>query len=99
MDGQQTAEPPCIDMETATDDGSVGALPCQSDGTEGARSKHGALVRRKYKCGAASSENGHGYLTNQEGTETEEEGDKTPQHALPVESHNIGENKARRPPE
>ena len=90
MGGQWTEEPPGM-TETAEDNGSTGARQRKYDGADGARSEHGALARRAYdllaseamegcpdNAGAAGSEDGHGALVNQEGTGTEEEGDKTP---------------------
>ena len=47
MGGQQTEEPPGT-TEMAEDNGSVDTWPRQSDGADGARSEHGALVRREY---------------------------------------------------
>ena len=84
MGGQRTEEPPGK-TETAADNSSVGPLPRKSDG---ARSEHSALARRKYdllasdateggqeNVGAASCKAGHGATESQEGTEAEEEGD------------------------
>ena len=90
MGGQRTEEPPAT-TEVSEEDGSAGPRPRQSDGADGARSNHGALVCRKYNilaseateggsanAGAAGSENVHGALANREGAETEEEGNETP---------------------
>ena len=98
--------------EMVEDDGRAGTWPRQSHGADGARSKHGALARREYdllaseateggpaNVGAASSKGGHGALANQEGTETEEEGDETLQRALQAQENNVEENEARGPPE
>ena len=98
--------------ETAEEDGSTGPWPQQSHGADGARSEHGALARREYdllaleatkggpaNSGAAGSKDGHGALANREGTETEEEGDKTPQCALPARENKGVEDEARGPPE
>ena len=41
---------------------------------------------------------GHGATGDQEGTDPEEEGDKTLQRALPARGNNGGEDKARGPP-
>ena len=86
MGGQRTKEPPGT-TETAMDDGSSGARLRQSNGADGARSKHGALACREYdllaseaaeggpaNAGAAGSEDSCGATANREGTETEEEG-------------------------
>ena len=67
-----------------------GARPHKSAGSDGARSEHSALARHEYNllvlevteggpanARSASSEEGHGALTNREGTEMEEGGDKT----------------------
>ena len=96
MDGQRTEEPPGT-TKMAEDNGSAGPQPRQSDGADGTRSEHGALVSREYNLlvleateggpaneGSADSKDGHGALENREGTITEEEGDKTPQRALPA---------------
>ena len=96
------AEPPAT-TETVEEDGSEGPRPAQSDSADGARSKNGALARREYdrlaseateggqaNVGAAGGEDGHGASENREGTGTEEEGDKTPQRALPAQEPNGG---------
>ena len=90
-------------METAEEDGGEEPRPVQSDGADGARSEHGALVRRKYdilaseategghaSAGAAVGEDGHGASDNREGPGTAEEGDETPQRALPVQEPDEG---------
>ena len=108
--GQQTAEPP-VPMETAEDDGSVVPWQEQSDGVDGARSENGALACRKYNIlaleateggqvnvRAAGGECGHEALLNREVTGTEEEGDETPQRALPTWEPDRGTTEARPPP-
>ena len=97
-------------METAEDNGSAGPRKEQSDGVDGTRSDHGAVTRRDYSrlaleateggqanAGASGGEDGHGALANQEGTGTEEEGDKTPQRALSAQESNGGDTEARAP--
>ena len=89
-------------METAEDNGIAGPWQEQSNGADCARSEHVALARCKYdllaseatdwvqsNAGAAGGEDGHGALANREGTETEEEGDETPQRALPAQESNV----------
>ena len=111
MGGQQTAEPPNT-TKTEEEYGSTGPRLRQSDGADGARFEHGALARREYNllsleatkggptnAGDGSSKDGHGALANGEGKDMEEEGDKTPQRALPAQESNGGETKARGPPE
>ena len=49
--------------------------------------------------GAAGSEAGHGATASQYGTDAEEEGDETPQRALPAQIHNGGKDEAKLPPE
>ena len=83
MGGQRTEEPPDM-IETAEDGGSAWPRTRQSDGTDGARSKQGALARHKYNilkleeteggpanAGGVGSKDGHGAWANWEGTETE----------------------------
>ena len=102
MGGQRTAEPPNT-TDTVEEGGSAGPQLRQYDGADSARSEHGALARCKYNLlaseeteggsaeeGAASSEDGHGALANREGMETKEEGDKTPQRALPAQENDGG---------
>ena len=99
-------------METAEEGSSKKPRPAQFDGADGARSKHGALVRREYdillleategdhaSVGATGRQDGHGALENQEGLGTAEEGDETPQHALPAQELYGGQTEARAPPE
>ena len=99
MGGLRTAEPPRPQRGTATDDGSVENLPRHTAGTDGTRSEHGALARRECgilvpagtavehaDTGDTGSEDGHGYTADQDGTDPEEEGDETLQHALPRET-------------
>ena len=108
---KRAAEPPAT-METAEEDGSEGPRPAQSDGADGARSEHCALARCEYdimaleateggqaRAGAASREDGHGVSENREGTGTDEEGDETPQRALPARKTDRGHTKVRSPPE
>ena len=84
-------------METAEEDGGEGPWPEQSNGSNGARSKHSALVHREYDrlaseateggqatTRSAGREDDHGASENREGIRTEEEGDKTPQCTLPA---------------
>ena len=97
MGRQRTEELPGR-VETAEDNSRAGPRPRQSHGTDGARHEQGALALREYdllaseatkggpaNAGAAGSKDGHGALANREGTETEEEGDETPQSALPAQ--------------
>ena len=100
MGGQRTEEPPDT-TETAEDDSSAGPRLKQANGANGTSSEHGALAHREYdllaseateggpaNAGAFGSEDGHGALANREGTETEEEEDKTPQRTLPARENN-----------
>ena len=48
MGRERTAEPPDT-IDPAEEDDSKGPRPAQSDDADGARSEHGALVRRKYE--------------------------------------------------
>ena len=111
MGGQRTEEPPDT-TETAEDNGSAGSRLQQSDGADRTRSKHGALARREYDLLASEateggpdntvangSKEGHEAWANREGTEMEEEGEETPQRALPARDTNGGETKERGPPE
>ena len=110
MGGQRAAELPNM-AATPKEDGRAGPQPRQSDGADGARSEHGALARRKYKklaseateggqanAGTAGVEDGHGASANRKVTGTEEEGDKTPQRALPAQNIDRGETEASPPP-
>ena len=70
-------------MVTAEEECGKGPRPEQFDGANGARSKHSVLARREYELlaseateggpdnvGAACGKDGHGSLSNWEGTET-----------------------------
>ena len=109
--GQRTADLP-VRVETVENDGSAGPQQEQSDGVDGARSEHGALARRdldilsseakergQANVGAAGGEDGHGASVNQDGPGTEEEGNQTPQRALPAQEPYRVNTKARVPPE
>ena len=85
-------------METAEDGGGKGSRTEHSDGADGARSEHSALARCKYnilaleatggghaRAGAAVGEDSHDASEEREGPRTVEEGDKTPQRALPAQ--------------
>ena len=112
--GEDTAAPPSALRRTAEGGrGGIKQVSTQrnSDGTNGARPKHGALARRKYgllvpagtvvdpyNVGDPGSEAGHGATEDQDGRELEEEGDKTQQRALPVRGNNGIGDEARGPP-
>ena len=113
MGSPRTAEPPGAERETAADNGRTGARPQQSYGADGARSKHGALARRRYdlleleateggraNAGANGSEAGHGDTGDREGTEADDEGEghENLQRALPKRGHNRGKEEARGSP-
>ena len=81
----------------ASDDGSAGPLLQKSDGADSARPQNGMHPRRGFdllaseareggrsNAGDTGREAGHGVMEDQEGTEAEEEGDKTLQRTLPV---------------
>ena len=97
MGEPRTAEPPRPQRSTEAYTDSAENQPRHTAGTNGARPKHGALTRHEYgflapagtvvdhaDAGDTGSEAGHGATTDQDGTDQEEEGDKTLQLALPA---------------
>ena len=98
-------------METAEDDGGAGARQEQSDGVNGARSKHRTLARHEYNilaseatergqssAGADRGGDSHEASEEREGPGAEKEGYKTPQLALPAQEPDGGQTEARAPP-
>ena len=100
---------PTAKMETEEDDGSEGLC---SEHYDGARSKHIALACREYNImaleategghasvGATNGEDSHGASEEREEPRMVEEGDETPQQALPAQETSGGITEARAPPQ